>query len=26
MLHGATFDIRSGALSVLQSDGRFAPA
>jgi carbonic anhydrase len=24
-LHGATFDIRSGELSVLQSDGRFAP-
>ena len=25
-LHGATFDIRSGVLSVLQGDGRFAPA
>jgi carbonic anhydrase len=24
-LHGATFDIRSGALSLLESDGRFAP-
>jgi carbonic anhydrase len=24
-LHGAIFDIRSGALSVLQPDGRFAP-
>jgi carbonic anhydrase len=24
-LHGATFDIRSGILSILQSDGRFAP-
>jgi carbonic anhydrase len=25
-LHGATFDIRSGVLSVLQPDGRFTPA
>jgi carbonic anhydrase len=24
-LHGATFDIRSGVLSLLQTDGRFAP-
>ena len=24
-LHGATFDIRSGVLSILQADGRFAP-
>ncbi len=24
-LHGATFDIRSGILSILQADGRFAP-
>ena len=25
-LHGATFDIRSGILSILQTDGSFAPA
>jgi carbonic anhydrase len=25
-LHGATFDIRSGVLSILGDDGRFAPA